>query len=41
MDENPVSLDRDAETNLAASLLNGVWTLLENASRTPEDDLRL
>jgi hypothetical protein len=41
MDENPVSLDRDAETSLAASLFNGVWTLLENTSRTPDDDLRM
>ncbi len=34
-----MTLDADAETSLAASLFNGVWTLLENPNRTADDDL--
>ena len=41
MDKEPTDLDVDVETSLAASMFNGVWTLLENPSRTPEDDLRM
>jgi hypothetical protein len=39
MDKEPVALDADIETSLAASLFNGVWTLLEKPDRTPDDDL--
>ena len=39
MNEEPVTLEADAETSLAASLFNGVWTLLENPGRTADDDL--
>jgi hypothetical protein len=39
VDENPVTLDAEVETRLAASLFNGTWTLLENSNRTPDDDL--
>lgn len=39
MDEDPATLDADVQTRLAGSLFNGVWTLLENPSRTPDDDL--
>jgi hypothetical protein len=39
MDEEPATLHADVETSLAASLFNGVRTLLENANRTPDDDL--
>lgn len=39
MDKQPVTLDAHVETSLAASLFNGVWTLLDNPSRTPDDDL--
>jgi len=39
MDQEPVTLDVETETGLAASLFNGVWTLLENPSRTADDDL--
>ncbi len=41
MDTEPNALDVDVETGLAASLFNGVWTLLENRSRTPDEDLRM
>jgi hypothetical protein len=34
-----LDVDVDVETSLAASLFNGVWTLLENTDRTPDDDL--
>jgi hypothetical protein len=34
-----VTLDVDVETSLAASLFNGVWTLLEKPDRTQGDDL--
>jgi tetratricopeptide (TPR) repeat protein len=39
MSQEPVTLDADTVTRLAASLFNGVWTLLENPNRTPDDDL--
>jgi hypothetical protein len=39
MDDDPATLDSDVETSLATSLFNGVWTLLENPSRTADDDL--
>jgi tetratricopeptide (TPR) repeat protein len=39
MEENPAILDADVETSVAASLFNGVWTLLENPSRTADDDV--
>ncbi len=32
-------VDIAAETSLAASLFNGVWTLLENPNRTADDDI--
>jgi hypothetical protein len=41
MDGNPVTLDRGVETSLAASLFNGVWELLQNTSRTPEEDRQM
>jgi hypothetical protein len=41
MEENPATLDADVETSLAASLFNGVWTLLETTNRTPDEDLRM
>src|ERR1019366_9855639 len=39
MDESPATVDAAVETSLAASLFNGVWTLLENPGRTADDDL--
>lgn len=39
MGKERVTLAADVETSLAASLFNGVWTLLENPNRTPDDDL--
>lgn len=41
MDKEPTVLDANVETSLAGSLFNAVWTLLENPSRTPDDDLRM
>jgi len=41
MNEEPVTLDADAETSMAASLFNGAWTLLENPNRLPDDDLMM
>ena len=38
MDESPATVDAAVETSLAASLFNGVWTLLENPGRTADDD---
>jgi DNA-binding transcriptional MerR regulator len=34
-------LDAATETTLAAALFNGVWTLLEQPNRTPDDDARM
>jgi len=39
MDQEPVTLDVETETSLAASLFNGAWTLLEKSDRTADDDL--
>ena len=39
MDKEPVTLDVEVETRLAASLFNGVWALMEKSDRTPDDDL--
>lgn len=41
MEKEPVTLDADVETRLAASLFNGVWTLLEKPSRTADDDVTM
>lgn len=39
MAQEPVTLDAETETSLAASLFNGVWALLENPNRTSDNDL--
>lgn len=39
MEKQTAPLDAQAEKSLAASLFNGVWTLLEKSDRTPDDDM--
>jgi hypothetical protein len=39
MEKEPVNLGAEVEETLAASLLNEVWTLLEQPNRTPDDDV--